>query len=74
MLWKHTFEMSEPLLARLSPAPNVKTHPALVRIANEGVHLTALTANGRDILLRFFDAESTQEDHELTLGSQPRRA
>ncbi len=71
-LWKHTLEMSEPLMARLSSAPPKKTHPALVRIGSEGVYLTALISSGSDILLRFFNAESTHEEHELTLGLQPR--
>jgi len=67
-LWRQNAEWSEPLLARISTVAGKTPHDYLVRIETPGVYLTASTLSGRDLLLRFFNAESTRTEHEIALG------
>ena len=66
-LWRETAEWSEPLLARISSAPTT-TQNYLVRIGTPGVYLTAAMVSGQDLLLRFFNAESERNHHEIFFG------
>lgn len=43
-----------------------------MRVESPGLYLTAMTVNGRDLLLRFFNAESPNNDHEISLGMEPK--
>ena len=67
-LWRETADWSEPLLARLSPVPEKGTPDYLVRIGSPGVYLTAGMISGRDLLLRFFNAESNRKSHQISVG------
>jgi len=71
-LWRRSSEMAEPLLARLASGSVKKNHSSLVRVESPGLYLTAMTVNGRDLLLRFFNAESPNNDHEISLGMEPK--
>lgn len=67
-LWRETAEWSEPLLARISLAAGKPFQDSLVRIESPGVYLTASIISGHDLLLRFFNAESSRQEHEVFLG------
>jgi alpha-mannosidase len=67
-LWRETAEWSEPLLCRLAANKQETPGRFLVRIGSPGVQLSAITVKGRDLLVRLFNAESDQDEHEITLG------
>ncbi|MDQ6760647.1 MAG: glycoside hydrolase, partial [Acidobacteriota bacterium] len=71
-LWRRSAEMAEPLLARVSSGGGQSAHPSLVRVESPGLTLTSMTMSGRDLLLRFFNAESPDNDHEISLGIEPK--
>jgi alpha-mannosidase len=66
-LWNETAKWSEPLLSRLTAGSQETVH-SLVRIASPGVKLSAMTINDRDLLVRLFNAESDQNEHEVSIG------
>ncbi|HXE11059.1 MAG TPA: hypothetical protein VN633_03005 [Bryobacteraceae bacterium] len=73
-LWRETAEWSEPLLSRISASDTGASGPpnkSLLRVHSPGVELTSLAVSGRDLLARFFNAESASEQHNISIGVRP---
>jgi alpha-mannosidase len=74
-LWTEQAERSEPLLARLdfwNDEAQKQNGKSLIQIDTRGVQLSALTAQGRDLFIRLFNAESDAENHTLQIALHPR--
>jgi alpha-mannosidase len=69
-LWRETAEWSEPLLAQLGSSARPASAP-LVAIEDPGVQLSAMFVEGRDLIVRLFNAESEAEDHTVRFGVKP---
>lgn len=67
-LWSQTAEWAEPLLARLSVPADKGLHQPLVRPMSKDLQLSSAIVSGRDLLLRFFNAEGADQDHEIAFG------
>jgi alpha-mannosidase len=67
-LWRESTEWSEPLPSRISLVPGKAAFAHLVRTETPGVYLTAALIRGRDLFLRFFNAESNRTNHVISLG------
>ena len=77
-LWRETAEWTEPLLPRVTSygagersQSNESPRRSLFRVNNPGVQLTSLTVSGRDLVARFFNAESESEQQEISIGLRP---
>jgi alpha-mannosidase len=71
-VWTEENERSEPLLSRVafwSDAASKDNGRSLIEIETPGVHLSAMNASGRDLLIRLFNAESDEQDHTIRLAA-----
>lgn len=70
-LWTEDAERSEPLLSRVAfwtGAVHKDNGKSLIEIETPGVQLSAITASGRDLLVRFFNAESEGQEHTIRVA------
>lgn len=71
-LWDETACWNEPLLARLHPAVEQEAlSRSLLQVHSTGVHVTAMTVEGQDLLIRLFNAEGAAGEQEVSFESAP---
>jgi alpha-mannosidase len=72
-LWTEAEEWNEPLLARsLNDTPSLASR-SLLEVEGGTLSLSSMTIRDGDLYVRFFNAESNQAEHIISIGFEPQQ-